>query len=175
MGRFKSLVDSADGIGNFRVQYRIPLGIGIRYCAEGQWCEDKQEGEVVIPIIAFIEGGIKIPIGTIIRDYLRGHRLAFTQCAPNMFRILGSVDALNERMRLRLTHHNVNWVYNLHHLKGYGYYLKSRYPKVKLIQCLPESNKGLKKDYLIVSRRWHNGLPCLTREGEPGGVLGLDS
>ena len=97
MGRFKSLVDSEDGIGNFRIQYRIPLGIGIRYCAEGQWCEDKQEGEVVIPIIAFIEGGIKIPIGTIIRDYLRGHRLAFTQCALNMFRILGSVDALNER------------------------------------------------------------------------------
>jgi len=31
-----------------------------------------------------------------------------------MFRILGSVDALNERMGLELTHHNVNWVYNLH-------------------------------------------------------------
>ena len=46
---------------------------------------------------------------------------------------LGCVDALNERMGLNLTHHDVNWVYNLHHLMRQGYYLKSRYPEVKLI------------------------------------------
>ena len=50
-----------------------------------------------------------------------------------MFRVLGSIEALNERMDLNLTHHDVNWVYNLNHLKGQGYYLKSRYPAVKLI------------------------------------------
>ena len=32
---------------------------------------------------------------TVIRDYLRAHKLAPTQCAPNMFRILESIDALN--------------------------------------------------------------------------------
>ena len=89
-------------------------------------------------------------MGTVTRDHLRAHRLAPTQCALNMFRILGSVDALNEMMGLDLTHHDVNWVYNLHHLKGQGYYLKSRYPKIRLIQCLPDSNKGLNKDFLIV-------------------------
>ena len=68
-----------------------------------------------------------------------------------MFRILGFVDALNEKMGLGLTHHDVNWVYNLHNLKGQGYYLKSRHPEVRLIQCLLESNKGLKKDFLIMS------------------------
>ena len=35
-----------------------------------------------------------------------------------MFKVLGSVEALNERMNLGLTHHDVNWVYSLHHLKG---------------------------------------------------------
>ena len=30
-----------------------------------------------------------------------------------MFKILGSVDALNEKMDLGLTHHDVNWIYNL--------------------------------------------------------------
>ena len=68
----------------------------------------RQEGEVVIPMIAFIEGGIRIPMDRVMRDYLIAHRLSPTQCAPNMFRILGSVDALNERMRLNLTHHDVN-------------------------------------------------------------------
>ena len=128
---------------------------------------------MVIPMIAFIEGGMRIPMGRVTRDYLSAHKLAPTQCAPNMFRILGSVDALNERIGLELTHHNVYWVYNLHHLKGQGYYLKSRYSEFKLIQCLPESNKGLKKDYLIVSGEWHDGLLCLTRKRQLGRVLGL--
>ena len=55
---------------------------------------------MVIPIITFIEGRMRILMGMITRDYLRAHRLAPTQCAPNMFRILGCVDALNERMGL---------------------------------------------------------------------------
>ena len=51
--------------------------------------------------------------------------------------------------------------------------MKSRHPEVRLIQCLPKSNKGLKNDFLIVSGEWHDGLPCSTREGQPGGALGL--
>ena len=69
-------------------------------------------------MIAFIEGRMTIPMGTITKNYLRFFRLPSTQCAPNMFRVLGSTEALNERMNLNLTHHDVNWVYNLHHLKG---------------------------------------------------------
>ena len=84
----------------------------------------------MIPMIAFIEGGMKIPMVIVTKDYLKAHRLALTQCAPNMFRILGSIDAFNEKMGLGLTHHDINWVYNLHHLKGQGYYLKYRYPKL---------------------------------------------
>jgi len=118
MGRFTYLVDFKEGIESFRAQYRIPLSVSIRYCKEGEWHEKRQEGEVVIPMIAFIEGGMRIPMGTVIRDYLRAHRLAPTQCAPNMFRILGSIDALNEKIGLRITHYDINWIYNLHYLKG---------------------------------------------------------
>ena len=84
-----------------------------------------------------------------------------------MFRVLGSIEVLNEGMNLNLTHHDVNWVYNLHHLTRQGYYLKSRYPEVRLIQCLPTSNKGLKENFLIFSGKWHDGLPCPTEEGTP--------
>ena len=120
-------------------------------------------------MIAFIEGGMIIPMGNITRNYLRFFRLSPTLCATNMFRVLGSIEALNERMNLELTHHDVNWVYNLHHLKQQGYYLKSRHPEVRLIQCLPTLNKGLKEDFLIFSGGWHDGLPYPTREGTPGG------
>ena len=104
----------------------------------------------------------------VMRDYLRHFRLAPIQCAVNVFRILGSVDALNEKTRLRLTHHNVNWCYNLQYLKGKTYYMKARDDKVRLIQCLPESSKSLNKDFLIMSGAWHDGLPCPTKEGTPG-------
>ena len=89
--------------------------------------------EVVMPMIAFIEGGMIIPMGTITRNYFRYFRLFPTQCTPNMFRVLRSIEALNERMNLNLTHHDVNWIYNLQHLKGQGYYLKSRQSEVRLI------------------------------------------
>ena len=173
MGRFAYLVDSAEGIKSFRAQYRISPGVSIRYCKEGEWHEDRQEGGVVIPMIAFIEGGMRIPMGMITRDYLRTNKLAPTQYALNMFRILGSVDAFNERMGLNLTHYDVNWVYNLQHLKGQGYYLKTRHPEVRLISCLPDSNKGMNKDFLIISGEWHDGLPCPMREGKLGRNLGL--
>ena len=38
-----------------------------------------------------------------------------------------------------------------------------------MIQCLPISNKGLKDDFLIFSRQWHDGLPCPIKEGTSGG------
>ena len=88
-----------------------------------------------------------------------------------MFRILGCVDALNEKMGLRLTHHDVNWCYNFQHLRSKSYYMKMRDDKVRLIQCLPESSKGLNKDFLIMSGEWHDGLPCPIEEGEPGRVF----
>ena len=88
-----------------------------------------------------------------------------------MFRILGSVDTLNKKMGVNLTHYDINWIYNRHHLIGQKYYLKTRYPEVRLILCLPESNKGMNKDYLIVSGEWHDGLYCSTREeGTPSGA-----
>ena len=74
-------------------------------------------------------------------------------------------------MGLRLTHHDVNCCYNFQYLKGKTYYMEARDERVRLIQCLPESSKGLNKDFLIVSGVWHDGLPCPVKEGEPGGVF----
>ena len=118
MGKFKCLVESKESMGSFRAKYRIPLTVGMRYAAQGEWAGARKTEEVVIPMISFIEGGMTIPMGNITRIYLRFFRLSPTQCATNMFRVLGSIEALNERMNLNLTHHDVNWVYNLHNLKG---------------------------------------------------------
>ena len=81
------------------------------------------------------------------------------------------MDALNEQMGLRLTHHDVNWCYNFQYLTGKTYYMKVRDERVRLIQCLPESSKGLNKDFLIMSGAWYDGLPCPTQKGTPSGAF----
>jgi len=78
---------------------------------------------------------------------------------------------LMKKMGVNFTHHDVNWVYNCKHLKSMGYYLKTKVPEVRLISCLPGTNKGMDQDFMIVSGEWHDGLHCPTREGKPGGVL----
>ena len=142
----------------------------MQYCSPEGLAFDREVGEVIISMIALIEGGITLPIGRITRDYLRNHRFCPQQCAPNLFRILEAVDALNQHLGLGLTWHDVVHLYEGHKQKGMGFYLKSQSDVVKLISCLPKSNKGMKDDYLIASGSWHDGLPCPTQLGEPGRV-----
>ena len=75
---------------------------------------DREVGEVTIPMIAFIEGGMTIPMGRITRDYLRAHRLRPQQCAPNFFRVLGAIDTLDRHLGLGLTWYDVAHLYEGH-------------------------------------------------------------
>ena len=95
MGRFKYLVDSPALIEIFKDKYHIPQEVSLRYCSPEGLVFDREVGEVTIPMIAFIEGGMTLPMGRITRDYLRNHRLCPQHCAPNFFKILGAVDALD--------------------------------------------------------------------------------
>ena len=170
MGRFKYLVDSPTLIEIFKEKYHILQEISLRYCLPEGVPFNQEVGEVVIPMIAFIEGGMTLHMGRITRDYLCNHRLCPQQCAPNLFRVLGAIDALNQQLGSGLTWLNVVHLYEGHKQKRAGFYLKSRSDAVKLISCLPKSNKGMKDDYLITSGPWHDGLPYLTQLGEPGGI-----
>ena len=59
----------------------------------------------------------------------------------------------------------VNWVYNYQKGKESKYYIKCRIPSVRLISCMLELNKGMDKDFLIVSGDWHDGLHGPTQKG----------
>ena len=76
MGRFKHLVDSLVGMEGFRAKYHIPQGMVLEYLPLNRVHTDRDVGQVVIPIIAFIEGGMTFPMGRITRDYFFNHRLS---------------------------------------------------------------------------------------------------
>ena len=77
---------------------------------------------------------------------------------------------INCKMGTNLMWHDVNWVYNCQKGKEIQYNIKCRVPSVRLISCMPESNKGMDEDFLIVLGDWHDGLHCPIQEGELGRV-----
>ena len=76
MGRFKHIVDTPASMEGFRARYRIPQGMVLEYCPPNWVLTDRDVGQVVIPMIAFIKGGMTLLIGRITRDYLINHRLS---------------------------------------------------------------------------------------------------
>ena len=85
MGRFEHLVKTPALIELFKEKYQIPQEVSVRYCSTEGVAFDRKLGEVIIPMIAFIEEGMTVPMGRITRNYLRAHRLFPQQCAPNFF------------------------------------------------------------------------------------------
>lgn len=69
IGRFLRLVDTPKKKQAFKVKYNIPIGVEIEHCHLGEWHTKRPKGAVVIPMIAFIEGGMQIPMGKVTRDF----------------------------------------------------------------------------------------------------------
>ena len=78
MVKLKKLVEIEEAMEKFIADSRIPSNVNLRYCKEGKWHLKRRTGEVVIPLLAFIEGGMRIPMGPVMRSYLRHFRLAPT-------------------------------------------------------------------------------------------------
>ena len=107
-------------------------------------------------MIAFIEGGVELPMGRVTRDCLINYRLTSTQCSPNAFKVLRCVDILNWKIGTNLAWHDANWVYNYQKRKSTKYNIKCRVPIIRLISYLPYSSKGMDEDFHIVVGDWQD-------------------
>ena len=96
MGRFARLVDTPKGMAAFRAKYRVSDNVEFQHCELGEWLVlNKPPRVVIIPMITFTESGMEIPMGMVTRDFFINFRLSPTQCSPNLFWVLGSVDMIN--------------------------------------------------------------------------------
>ena len=57
----------------FRARYRIPQGVVLEYCPPERVLTNREVGQVVMPMITFIKGGMTLPMRRITRDYLINH------------------------------------------------------------------------------------------------------
>ena len=158
MGRFKHLVDSKEGMKSFRTKYNIPPNVGVRYVTQEEWFDERKTREVVIPMIAFIEGGMTIPMGTLTRNFLRFFKLSPTQCAPNMFRVLGSMEAFKweDEPKLNPSQHELD--IQSAQFEGAGVLPKVKVPWNKVDLVPPYIKQGIKgwlfDFFWVVARRF---------------------
>ena len=112
MTKVSKLVSSDDRIAAFKIEYKIPQDVEIKPCIDGEVAENRGFGKVVIPLIPFVEGGVRIPLRNLLVRFLRHFKLCLDQCAPNVFGIVSCVNILNERLGLKLTEQDSNYMYN---------------------------------------------------------------
>ena len=55
--RSRKLVDTEETMKKFIADYRIPPNVSLRHCKMREWHLLRRTGEVVIPVLAFVEGG----------------------------------------------------------------------------------------------------------------------
>ena len=165
------MFDTSESLREFRRKYNFLEDVEVRYCSESKAILSRGEDRVVIPLVAIVEGGVRIPISDLLTNFLHHFKVFLDQCTPNVFRIVSSVETLNKKLGLKLTAHNINYIYSFQDSKTFGYYFKIRHGEMRLISGLSDSNKKTKGNYLIVSGNWYpDGIHCPTGAGKANGL-----
>ena len=170
MGKFKPMVDTHESLRKFRRKYNFPEDVEVRYCPKSETILSKGEGRVVIPLVAIVEGGFRIPMSDLLTNFLRHFKVCPDQCTPNVFRIVNSVDTLNKKLGLKLTEHDINYIYSFQDSKTSKFYFNIWHGEVRLISSLIDFDKEIEGDYLVVSGNWYpSEIHYPTSAGKAGG------
>uniref|UniRef100_A0A2N9J0U7 Uncharacterized protein n=1 Tax=Fagus sylvatica TaxID=28930 RepID=A0A2N9J0U7_FAGSY len=167
-GKLARYVNTPENMALFRRLYQVPDDVGLRYV---HWSDalPPSAGELLIPVVAVVEGGVRFPIDPLLADFLSYFSLSPTQVNPNIFRIVMGTVELNRRLGLELSTYDIVWTYILHrNSKTESYSLRPRDINYTLVNGLPDTNRGFDDDYLVVTGEWFlPGRRCPTKDGVP--------
>ena len=141
---FSHLLSTEVSLANFREVFNIPKDVDVAYCHEGNIALHHCSGynTVFFPLMAILEGGVRFPVDSVLLNTLRFYGLCLDQLPSNFYRVVSCVSRSNQIDGLQLNHHEINFMNSLcGNLKSH-YYLKARDVWVRLISCLPDSNRN---------------------------------
>uniref|UniRef100_A0A2N9I5E2 Transposase (putative) gypsy type domain-containing protein n=1 Tax=Fagus sylvatica TaxID=28930 RepID=A0A2N9I5E2_FAGSY len=119
-------------------------------------------------VVAIIEGGVRFPIDPFLADFLDYFRISPTQISPNIFRIVNGVAELNRRLGFNLTVHDIVATYFRRTTQHEAFSLRPRDVNNTLVNGLPDTNKEMTDDFLLVRGNWYfPGHRCPTKDGKP--------
>ena len=160
---FSHLLSSKVTLATFRATYNVPEDVDIAYCHEGDIDIQRRRGinTVFFPLMAILEGGIRFPVDPLAISTLRFYGLCPDQLPSNFYRVVSCVSRLNQLFGLQLDHYDINFMYGLYGKITSNYYLKTKDMRVRLISCLPNSNRNSTGKFVWVSDNWFvEELPC---------------
>ncbi len=169
--RLAQLVNTEDSMAQFRLLYQIPPSVSLTYCNLDDFPVINR-GEILLPIMAIVEGGVRFPLHSFLIDFLQTVNATPSQISVNTFRIIMGVVAINRLLDVNLTMREILAVYQYRcpgEKSSTLCHLTARKVHEKLVNGLPSSNKGYEKDYLRVRGEWFSGNSvCRSEYGYPG-------
>ena len=166
MGFLAKLVNTEDKIESFKKRYNFPEDVQIRYASKDDLallqCQD-----LVLPFIAIVKGGVRIPMHPFLIQFLNHYRLCPLQYVLNIFRIVMGTTVLNDKLDLNLTVHDIVYMYKIQKM-GKMYTLVTHNSLRKLVTGLLDSSKGRDEDFLVITRnRCDPFFGCPLTPGKP--------
>ena len=150
------LLSSEVSLASFKAAYGIPGDVNIAYCHEGDIALQRRSDPNVafFPLMSILENGVRFPLDPLIIGTLRFYGLCLNPLPPNFYRVMSYVSRLNQIYGLQLNHHDINFMYSLCSNIKSDYYLKVWDVQVRLISCLPNSNRNSAGEFIWVSGNW---------------------
>uniref|UniRef100_A0A2N9FXK3 Uncharacterized protein n=1 Tax=Fagus sylvatica TaxID=28930 RepID=A0A2N9FXK3_FAGSY len=166
-GKLAKYVNTPEAMAIFRRHYGVLDDVYLEY----KFWENAilgEPGDLIIPLVAIIEGGVHFPMDPLLANFLNYFNLSPTQISPNVFRIVMGMVELNRRLGLNLTVYDIIVSYTLRTSQSEAYSLRPRDIYNTLVNSLPDTNKDMTDDYLLVRGVWHHpNYWCSTGDGRP--------
>ena len=168
---YSHLLSSEASLATFRAAHSILEDVDIAYCHQGNIEIQRCRGTntVFFPLMAILEGGIRFPVDPLVIGTLKFYSLFPDQLPPKFFRVVSCVRRLNQLFGLQLDHNDINFIYSLCGNIESDYYLKTQDNRVRLISCLPDSNRNSAGEFIRVSSNWFTEeLSCVFKQCDVG-------
>uniref|UniRef100_A0A2N9I7T1 Uncharacterized protein n=1 Tax=Fagus sylvatica TaxID=28930 RepID=A0A2N9I7T1_FAGSY len=166
-GKLAKYLNTPEAMARFRHHYGVPDDVYLEY----RYWEDTlpgEPGDLILPVVIVIEGGVRFPLDPLLTNFLDYFNLSPTQINPNVFRIVMGVVELNRRLGLDLTVYDIMATYSLRTSSNEAYSLRPRDVENTLVNSLPDTNKDMTDDFLLVRGAWHfPNQQCPTADGKP--------
>ena len=172
---YSYLLDSPGSLAIFRQKFDIPGDVEVAYCHESEITLHKRQGTTFFPLMAVLEDRVRFPVDPLMVSTLRYYGLCPDQLPPNFYWVVSCVSRLNHTFDLQLDHHDINHMYSLYGNKSSNYYLKTRDNRVRLISCMPDSNRNSTGEFVQVRGNWcTEEIPCPLLRREVGSYRSLN-
>ena len=155
------LLNIEASLATFRQKFDIPNDVEVAYYHKSEIALHRGANTTFFSLMAILEGGVRFPVDPLLLNTLRYYGLCLDQLPPNFYRVVSCIGKLNQTFNLQLDHHDINHMYSLCGNKRTNYYIKVRDMRVRLISCLPDSNRNSAREFVQVHSNWFVGdIPC---------------